>query len=352
MSLESETKNIEKAYLQARSTISTSQLSYKKIPISSSAKASLLNELTTSKYLTASPTELKEILDQTTIYYEWNLPFFSIQLWAIPDVQKTFDQWKSIFQRVLYRLETLRLYYEQKESKTMNPVVFTCVPIDIKRELPTSSRVCVKSEHINGGYTFIGLNQIYILRKEECPKVMLHEYLHQIQGNADQQWTGPILQELYQKWSISTERCSPDMLTCSTMLRPNEAIVEFWAWIHQIQFISLEYSIPWIVLWNAEYDFVMGQIKKLIEHQKECSLDQQWREETHSFSYHVLKGFFAWCLQTEHQIPVTLIYTIQNLLEKIRLKWTPYWNSLEMDRPMYQKRKKHTSMRMTLFGDF
>jgi hypothetical protein len=320
-------------------------IQFKKQSLESSIKSKVTDELLHSKYIALPNVELKKILETTRDFYEWSSDHFSISVWALASVKK--EHWDAIMRRVLKRLETLCRYY--KHDLQGDKIKFTCVPLDAKRELPVSSKMCVKSQHINGGFTFIGLKEVYIFRKEECPKVMLHEYIHQIQGNQDRQWNGTLLKALYEKWNISTEGCMDiDMLTCNTSIRPNEAIVEFWAWIHQIQFISLEYDIPWVVLWNAEYNFVMGQILKLIRHQKECH-PTAWLEETHAFSYHVLKGFFAWCLYTEQQFPVRITYNAQEVFEKINQQWSNYWSVLQSNTYAISK---GPSLRMTLLGDF
>lgn len=325
-------------------------ITVKKQIIPSSVKSSVTHELLTSNYIALPRTEIEKIIKTIQESYEWTSTHFIISVWMIPPANKKENtpkpHWDTMIRRILLRLESLYLYYQQTSER----ITFTCVPFDVKRELPISSTICVKPEHINGGFTFIGLNEVYIFRKEEYPKVILHEYLHQVQGNQDALWLGPVLKSLYEQWNISMDGClDSQMQLCRTIVRPNEAIVEFWAWVHQIQFLSIEYGIPWRLLWDAEYEFIRMQSQKLIHHQHKCN-SQKWSEETHAFSYHVLKGFFAWCFKVDQQIPVALIYSVNDVVTTITKRWSIYWNGLQ--KIDTTKWGKDTSLRMTLLGDF
>lgn len=356
---------LEKLYQQHYSSIKSSIL-FKKESIPISTKTRVTHELVSSRYISLERTRLETILQHTSEYNTWSSPHFHIHIWNIPGIgpgMGTSMDWDMIIKRVLIRLELLYTYYGHTvDSK----IIFTCIPFDEKRILPSSLHTCVKPEHINGGYTYVGKNEVYIFRKEECPKVILHEYLHQVQGNYDIQWSSNLLEQMYRTWNISMDGCDYGMDACSTLLRPNEAIIELWAWIYQSVFVSMEYGIPIHEIWNAELEFTWHQVGILIAHQEACSPhSNKWTEDTHAFSYYVLKGFFAWQSYIfkdhadKHRNIPDLFYKPLEIWQQVQSNWDSYWTFIKTktlikkpSKTSSGKKSKEVSMRMTLFGDF
>lgn len=343
---------------------------FTKEKISLNKKNSLKAELQNAFYIPLSKEEIMSTLEDTHELFQWKTNHIQIDIWDIPtnkDNKKGIpnDIWSVLVPKIIRRMETLRKLYEYTNE---SHILCTCIPFDVPRKLPNSMDVCVSSENINGGYTYThmttgnNLREIYILRKEELPKVLLHEYLHQLQvQNTSQEassksiWTNSILESLYTRWNISKEGCSIGMSQCKTVLEPNEAIIEFWAWIHQMNFVSIENGISREIIWNAEYQFTIQQIRKLINHQRNCSKSDQllWHEKTHAFSYYVLKGYFAWCIHEQKDpISIDLQYSSKELFNHIQLHWEEYMRMLLSDNTLMLHKNKDISIRMTLFGDF
>jgi len=147
---------------------------------------------------------------------------------------------------------------------------FICSPY--KRYFPQKGTIT--SKHINGGFTDITKNEIFVTRIEEYSKVLLHEVLHHchhIHGNFSQN----NIQKLKQTFNISDE----------TILLPNEAVVELWATILTLKYISFETKIPYKLLYDLEIHHSICQSARIIEKQG----NREWKEKTNSYCYIVFK---------------------------------------------------------------
>jgi hypothetical protein len=129
--------------------------------------------------------------------------------------------------------------------------------------------------HINGGSTATNDNKIFIIRHEEYAKVILHELIHHVKQIHNDDWSVNNIQKLKETFNIS-----PD-----TLLIPNEAIVELWATIYYIIFLSLEYKIPFNILIKKELEYSFIQSNKIIKKQQ----NRLWIEHTNAFCYIIFK---------------------------------------------------------------
>ena len=165
------------------------------------------------------------------------------------------------------RIIITRKFFDIKGSLVIH---FICAPY--KRYFPRNG--IISSKHINGGFTDITKNEIFITRIEEYHKVVLHEVLHHchyIHGN----FSPTNIQKLKHVFNISKE----------TILLPNEAVVEFWATILVIKYISFETKIPFKILYDIELEHSICQSTIIIEKQGE----KEWKEKTNSYCYIVFK---------------------------------------------------------------
>lgn len=147
---------------------------------------------------------------------------------------------------------------------------FICSPY--KRYFPQKG--IISSKHINGGFTDITKNEIFVTRVEEYSKVLIHEVLHHchyIHGYFSQN----NIQKLKQTFNISEK----------TILLPNEAVVEFWATILTIKFISFETKIPFKLLYDLELHHSICQSARIVQKQG----NKEWDEKTNSYCYIVFK---------------------------------------------------------------
>ena len=135
-----------------------------------------------------------------------------------------------------------------------------------------------RSKNINGGFTNIFSNDIYVYRKDEYPKVILHEFLHHIDIlNKSISNINTYNIEKLKKFFNIDDNCD---------FNPVEAIIEFWSFIYNTIFISIEYDIPFKLLFDKELSFTLFQYNKIINNYKFIN---KWREETNVFCYIIIK---------------------------------------------------------------
>lgn len=165
------------------------------------------------------------------------------------------------------------------------------LPCDIPRYLPLKNEV-ISPDHINGGFAFPKQRTIYIFRKDEFPKVALHETFHTIPLIHTDKWTPNDLLELYKQLHMDMRYCTVEcMECCNTKLEPNEAIVETWAILFQIIFICYELNVDLSTLnkmLDTEIQLGYHNSHLLVE-RGALNPQQEWKEDTHLFSYIILK---------------------------------------------------------------
>ncbi len=236
--------------------------------------------------------------------------------------------------KTLYRANTILKMFSGNNIKR---ITFTLVPVNEPRTKPTGINT-VKPYHINGGYTYIHGEHIYIYRLEEWPKVALHELLHKIPKLQDIRWSSNIIRKLYTTFRIDTTGC-PEQ--CNTYLEPTEGVIEAWAIFLHTAFISFEMEGDFERLLRDEIRWNDHQIQWILKKQ-EAQGDGKWREGTHAFSYLVLRGIIL------HNIDVFLEMPIPYDPDALYRFWENGWNNLELNPiGVYNKR----SMRMSRYGD-
>jgi len=180
-----------------------------------------------------------------------------------------------VFKRIVATISILSIHKNKR-------FVFWLVPCDKNRWFPKSG--VVKPQHINGGFTYITNDStetvnIFIYRLEEFPKVMLHETIH----HSSKDFHG-LIQENDVRRLKQLCRIHND-----TVFLPNEAIVETWAIIMQLSFLSVEYDISYVKLLDKEKVWSDKQAKRMLTYQYRGN-DTLWKEETNSYCYIVLKS--------------------------------------------------------------
>lgn len=245
--------------------------------------------------------------------------------------------------RLMRRIECLISMFNPNQS----PLTFWIIPTHARRKFPCDKAV-ICPKHINGGFTYPSLREIYIFRLEEFPKVVLHETIHNLPLDSSNLWTQEALRNLYEIFDIDSTGCP---IACHTSLNPNEAIVETWANIFQILFISFEYNIDWNKLFRIEQEWALRQACKLLMKQKK--MEGQWKEETHSYSYIVIKAIILWNVHKFIKLypydPTKFASTIYEII-KDTLQNQKFRNTISM----IHKSKgilRDSSLRMTILGD-
>lgn len=252
-----------------------------------------------------------------------------------------------------YDIIKLHIYYNEDDDINLNHLIkiikrcYTIIKIydikkiiniyvlmsDKKRFFPNKKNILIDCNNINGGFTSINGNNIFILRKEEFSKVILHELIHHINTLNNYDWDDNNINKLKEHFKIAE----------NTTLIPNEAITETWAIIYMTLFINYEYNIPYIELLNYEIKRGLYLSYKLLKYQG----NNLWDEKTNSYCYIIFKTI------------------ILNNLNKLLSKYTyPYDNTyltnflidntinVKLIKKNYYKIIKNNSMRMTVVGDF
>lgn len=228
-----------------------------KHPITPALQQYLSHELKDKTFLHKSLTKL---LNKPSYY---TLQQHNLTIHFIPTRKLTLKKMQTILQRLTHTATHFNI---------TSPYIYWVIPCSLKRKFPKTTSTPISQEHINGGYTYVNGNTIFIYREEECPKVMLHELLHH--SPVDTQI--PDDPHFYDTFKIHR----------ATQLRINEAIVEFWALILHLSHIAQEYHLPLTKLIQDELDWSLQQCKQLAHYQQP---EQPWYEETHAYSYVRLK---------------------------------------------------------------
>lgn len=298
--------------------------------ISNILKNSLIEELTSSPYQLP---QVRSFLEKATQHFRFTIG--SITLHVICSTSHEISE--ALLKRIMKRVQCLSSIY------SIRPLEFWLIPCDIPKTMPLPHEH-VSQKHMNGGYTYPSNGKIYIYRLEEFPKVMLHETLHHSPMDT-RIWNAKSLHALYSFFNISWDQCP---VNCSTNILPNEAVVETWAEVYQLVFMSMEMGVPFKLLWEKELQSAILQTAKLLKFQKDHT--PVWKETTHAFSYIVLRSILLWNIDAflELEIPYNSA-TVSTLM----------MNGFQKE--IFQKGIQYalaspgihgSSLRMTRFGDF
>lgn len=282
------------------------------------------------KYLTSCDTHFVATSD----HVKMNIVTSKMYGTKVPEVLVT---------RMLRRIECLISIFNPNQS----PLTFWIIPTHARRKFPCEKEV-ICPKHINGGFTYPARREIYIFRLEEFPKVVLHETIHNLPLDSYGIWTNEALQNLYELFDIDATGCP---YACHTSLNPNEAIVETWANIFQILFIALEYNIDQNKLLKMEQEWALRQACKLLAKQRK--MGNKWKEETHSYSYIVIKAIMLWNIEKFIKLyPYDRTLFANNIYNIIynTLQSPQFQNEIAT---IYKSKGllKDKSLRMTLLGD-
>lgn len=130
----------------------------------------------------------------------------------------------------------------------------------------------------NSGFTFISSNEIFIFRKEEFPKVIIHELIHHDKNIHSNNFKSENKQLLLSKFNIR-----PD---CKLIL--NETIIELWATIIHLSFVSKEYKVDFKKLLQTELTYSLYKSHQLLELQKKQP-QQLWFDKCNIYCYIIFK---------------------------------------------------------------
>jgi len=201
----------------------------------------------------------------------YNICYKGINLFIIM-VGEIDEKTKRHFCKSLYRAYLTAKLYNIKKSFNyyliLNPA---------KRKLP-SKNVQIDVKNINGGFTYINSNNIYILRQEDYDKVMLHELIHHHHLIHNEKWRQSNINKLKDFCNIGEQ----------TILIPNESIIETYACILNTVFYSIEDNKSFKMLLKKDREHNLLLSYKIFKKQG----NNKWYENTHSYCYIIFKTIF------------------------------------------------------------
>lgn len=296
----------------------------------SSLKQSLIDELTSSPYQLP---QVRKFLEASTHHLQWTLGLNTLHV-IYPKTQSIS---KALLSRLMRRVHCLSTIY------SIRPLEFWLIPCHIPKTMPHPHEH-VTQQHMNGGYTYPSNGKIYLYRLEEFPKVMLHETLHHSPMDI-KLWNAKSLHDLYTFFHISWDQCPTH---CTTNILPNEAVIETWAELYQLIFMSIEMQIPFDLLWKKELQSAILQTAKLLKFQDNYT--PEWKETTHAFSYIVLRAILLWNIHAFLELPIPYKSPSLSQLMIQGFKTPTFQKALELVRA--SPSMHDSSLRMTRFGDF
>lgn len=137
----------------------------------------------------------------------------------------------------------------------------------------------ITTRNVNSGFTYTKGNEIFIFRREEYPKVIIHELLHH-QKMIDQSQFSSIddTNELMKHFNINK----------NAILILNETIIELWALIMHLSFISNEYKLDINKLFEIETKYSIYKSYQILKLQ-ETYKNQQWCDKCNIYAYIIFK---------------------------------------------------------------
>jgi hypothetical protein len=200
-----------------------------------------------------------------------------INMYVLMDKKMSAKMKKRVFMN-LYRVYLVSKIYNITKEDNRRLFNFYIIMNPLKRCMPTKKDAVIDVVNINGGYTYVNDNNIYIIREEDYNKVIIHELLHH---NTRMN---------YQDWDTSNiSRLKTHFKICQDMLLlPNEAIIETYACVLNTVFYSIETGGSQLQLnenlkRDQEHSLLLA--KKIIDKQG----GGIWTEKTHSYCYIVFK---------------------------------------------------------------
>lgn len=145
-----------------------------------------------------------------------------------------------------------------------------------KRFFP--KKCCMQSKHINGGFTNPHSNKIYIIRKQEYLKVMIHELLHHNTRIHKDDWHPANIRKLKEHFNIH-DACK---------FYPNEAVIETFACMIHTCLVAIATGKDFKKLLKNEEKHSSSLANKIIRMQNK----KKWYEETNSYCYIILRNIF------------------------------------------------------------
>ncbi len=212
-------------------------------------------------------------LDKVIKYSKGNVNFYILVNSKNPNYNK-----KSI-------IRNLNRLHKFSNNRRIN-VYLTLSPL--KKEFTSNYKIPLSRFNINSGFTYLHPYEtnndkiaIFIIREEEFGKVIFHETIHHIS-------------EIHSSFKLSNIIKLQNHFNIKSDIDPNEAIVEFWATIMYLKFISEETNKDFYQLFKEELKYSLYKSYQLLELQKKNN--NIWFDYTNVYCYVIFKTIFMYNL--------------------------------------------------------
>ena len=222
--------------------------------------------------------KLKEYLD--TLDNVKIIKFHNINIYIYYNSKSTDDIDSNYIDIILKRAYIITRYIQ----KTFN---IHLILSPLKKEF---NDIYFSAKNCNSGLTYIYSNKeypivnIYIVRKEEFGKVIIHEIIHHI-TSIHSSFKLSNINKLKKHFKISH----------NADIDPNETIVEFCATIFHLYQISLESNIDFYKLFKDELKYSLYKTQQLLKKQEKMHKGI-WYEESHIYCYIIFKTIIMYNL--------------------------------------------------------
>jgi len=203
-------------------------------------------------------------IDKSSIKSHFRSPY------NLPEVLSYIDEIDSIYEYEEHNIKIIVYYRKIKDNidydlirrvvKRGNSIIknkkFTIILLltSAKKEFNRNRSEPLSTKNTNSGFTYVNRNEIFIFRKEEFPKVIIHELTHH-DTNIHSDYINPEnKKKLLTHFNLH--------LRSSFIL--NEAIIELWATITHLSFVSKEYNIDFSLLLEKELEYSLYKSHQLL----------------------------------------------------------------------------------------
>ena len=207
----------------------------------------------------------------------YHITYKNINFYILSDKPITIKARGHLFNSI-YRVFLIKKLFNIKPTQDFN---FYILLNPMKRKLPNKMGDSIGAANINGGFTYFKSNNVYIVRKEDYEKVILHELLHHHHDIHFEAWTNANIKQIKNMCGIAEEQ----------YLLPNEAIIETYAIVLNTIFYCIEHNMTFAdfkktLAKDKEHNIAIA--KKILTKQGK----NKWYEKTHSYCYIVLRAIF------------------------------------------------------------
>lgn len=246
------------------------------------------------------------IIMKKTYLYKYKIPYYTsfitlnFYLYSELTIQKK-AYIKKLIKNIIFLIFfishiTNNLNNINKNNCSINGLNIHLFFTPFKRQINSNNKVFEKN-NVNGGFCY-GCNNkgdIIVYRKQDLLKVLIHELLHNFGYDKQITKLNTIhIQKLLNKFNLQKEKISGF----------NECLVELWAIIIHISFISYKKSNnikKYVSIYNnlINYEIIHSiyQVNKILNLNKIDNFVEMiekphnYKEETHVFFYYIIKSF-------------------------------------------------------------